>query len=60
MASVFEVTTKDIDKFATEYVGSAEERADVLKFYVEGNGYLPLKNFSMFSTTFPTRIPTAK
>eukprot|EP00435_Cladocopium_sp_Y103_P054877 s460_g18.t1 len=39
-AKIFKVTTKDIDNFATEYVGSAEERADVLKFYVEGNGDL--------------------
>ena len=41
-AKLFKVTTKDIDNFAGQYVGSEEEKADVLKFYLEGNGDLDL------------------
>eukprot|EP00438_Fugacium_kawagutii_P024286 Skav230443 [mRNA] locus=scaffold3496:84540:84944:- [translate_table: standard] len=39
-SKIFKVTTKDIDRFAADYVGSSQERADVLKFYAEGDGSL--------------------
>ena len=37
---VFKVTKQDILNFAETYIGSPEERADVLKSYVDGQGDL--------------------
>lgn len=40
ISEVFKVTKKDILNFAETYIGSPEERADVLKSYVDGQGDL--------------------
>lgn len=40
ISEVFKITKKDILNFAETYIGSPEERADVLKSYVDGQGDL--------------------
>ena len=40
ISEVFKVTKQDILNFAETYIGSPEERADVLKSYVDGQGDL--------------------
>jgi DnaJ family protein C protein 9 len=44
------VTVEDIDKFENEYIGSAEEKADVLDAYTKCKGEVPkMMEFIMFA-----------